>query len=369
MIYHLLPELEVFSAYRGGAIAKNVANMMRFDRSRVVVCQAADDTWGFGTDRILVIPALQSFAKLHRSRSALPAWVTTSFFRYAFRRLLSMLQAGDVVWCHSQPSFCAALERSIHLKKAKLIYHSHSSVAPWFKRSKFRLFTADAYIFVSDAMRQEALRFLPSLKHTYAIHNGADDSRFYPMPRRTERTTAVILFVGRIHRTKGVHVLLEAMKILQEREVNAVCRVVGSSFSGGSRATSYVRSLMRNRPSNLQFVDHRSATEIAEEFRAADVLCCPSIWQEPFGNVNIEAMACGVPVVATRVGGIPEIASEGGVTLVEPGSAVGVADALQRLVEDKNLRLEVGAEGLKSFQRRFTWEVIVRQYQGILNSL
>ena len=369
MIYDLLPELEAFSAYRGGAIAKNVANMMRFDYSRVVVCRAADETWGFGPDRILVIPELQLFARIHRGRSTLPAWVTGWFFRYAFRPLLSKLNAGDVVWCHSQPSFCASLEKLIHAKGAKLIYHSHASLAPWFKRSKFRLFAADAYIFVSDAMRQEALRFLPYLKNTYAIHNGADDALFYPMSGKTERTTSVILYVGRLHRTKGVHLLLEAMRILQGRKVNAVCRIVGSSFSGGSRATSYVKSLKRSRPSNLQFVDYRSGTEIAEEYRRADVLCFPSICREAFGNANIEAMACGIPVVATRVGGIPEIAAEGGVILVRPNSALEIADALQKLVEDKDLHLNVGADGLKSFRRRFTWKRITEQYQRVIEGL
>jgi glycosyltransferase involved in cell wall biosynthesis len=130
-----------------------------------------------------------------------------------------------------------------------------------------------------------------------------------------------------------------------------------------------VESLLNSSPSNVKFEGHRSARRIAEKYREADILCCPSIWQEPFGNVNIEAMASGIPVVATRVGGIPEIAAEGGVLLVEPNSAVGLADALQRLVEDKELRMEVAAKGLKAFHRRYTWAAVCRQYQEIMESI
>jgi spore coat protein SA len=228
-------------------------------------------------------------------------------------------------------------------------------------------------IFNSEAMRQEALRFLPRLKNTYTVHNGADENLFFPVSLNVTNihSVPVILFVGRLVPIKGVHILMEAMRLLQERKVGAICKVVGSSHAGGSRdkVTHYIRSLHASSPSNVVFEGFRSAIDIASEYRAADILCCPSIWQEPFGNVNIEAMACGIPVVATRVGGIPEIAAEGGVILVEPNSAVEIADALQKLIENRELRSKVAAEGLLSFQRRFSWGTIAGQYREIINSL
>ena len=369
MIYHLLPEKEAFSAFRGGAVAKDIANIMRFDDSRIVVCGDSDSTWGYEPHRILMIPEIRSFARLHRSRSAFPAWSTNSFFRRAFRPLLARLRTGDIVWCHSQPAFCAALDQSIHAKNAKLVYHSHSSLAPWFKRLKFRLFEPDAAIFVSDFMRRETLRYLPLLRNTHVVHNGADNGLFYPSSEESSRTTPLVLYVGRLHRTKGVHVLVAAMKILQERGVAVQGKVVGSSFSGGSKVTSYARSLVKLSPSNVQFAGYRSAREIADEYRSADILCCPSIWQEPFGNVNIEAMACGIPVVATRVGGVPEIAADGGVLLVEPNSPVELADALQLLIENRQLRAKLAAEGLASFRSHFTWDIIYAHYRRITESI
>ncbi len=370
MIYHLLPELEEFSAYRGGALAKNIANIMRFESSRIVVCHAADDTWSYPSERIMVLPRLHRYAGM-RGRRFYPAWVTGRILRHAFEPLLLKLQDGDIVWCHNQPLFAAALEQVVHRRGAKFLYHCHGGSGERATKTGFCSFTADAYIFVSDALRQQWLRLCPFLENTYFVYNGADEARFYPLPKKPSQENAVptILYIGQLRPIKGVHVLMAAMRILQERRVNVLCRVVGSSFSGGSKQTPYVKQLVKNSPPNVKFQGYRIQTEVAEEYRSADILCCPSVWQEPFGNINIEAMACGVPVVATRVGGIPEIAAEGGVILVEPDSAVQLADALQKLVEDKDARAKVAAEGLCSYRRRFTWSTIFKQYQEVTCNL
>jgi spore coat protein SA len=388
MTYHLLVEGEVFSAYRGGAVARTIANIMRFDAPSVVVCGDWDDTWGYGRDRILVIPGLRAYVRI-KGRRFLPPWITGPLLRRILQPLLLRIARDDIVWCHAQPHFSAALERTLHLKGARLIHHCESlvtcytnqtlgvvnrfktSVAGYVNRSAFQRFAPDAYIFCSEALRQEALELFPWWKNTYTIHNGADEALFYPLPTGTVKENAIfsILYVGRLNPEKGIHVLMGAMKLLQERNVHAVCRVVGSSYAGGSRPTPYVRWLHKHHPSNVQFEGFYSGKDIAKTYRAADVFCCPSIYQEPFGNVNIEAMACGIPVVATRVGGIPEIAAEGGVVLVEPDSAVALADALQKLIEDKDLREKVAAEGQSSFQKRFTWPAIFEKYQEVVKSL
>ncbi len=370
MIYHVLPNGEPFSAYFGGAIARNVANIMRFDDSRVVVCESSDNSWGYGNDRIIEIPGLRVYGAII-GKKFLPSWICGPIIRHLFQSFVSNLKRGDVVWVHNQPYFAASLDKTIHLKNAALICHFHNSVTTVARKSVFKSFTPDASIFVSESMRLEGLRLIPNLRNTSAIHNGADESLFYPLLPGSVRNSPVpiVLYIGRLNAKKGVHVLIEAMKLLQERKCEAVCRVFGTAHAGGSTSTHYIRSLLKSSPSNVQFEGYRSGKEIAEQYRAADILCCPSIWQEPFGNVNIEAMACGIPVVATSVGGIPEIASDGGVILVAPNSAVDLADALQRLIEDRDLRARVAEEGLRSFRKRFTWASIYRQYQEVVEGL
>ena len=370
MIYHLLPGNESFSMFSGLAIARDVANMMRFESSSIVVCRDSDNTWGFTQDRILVIPGMRIFGRM-RGRKYIPRWITTPFFRRMFRPLLSVIQSGDIVWCHNQPFWCAALAPLIRARGAKLVYHAHNPLTDRPHRSAFRVFNPDACIFVSDTIRQRALKWIPWLSNTHVVHNGADESMFFPALRSNGSSNAIptVLFVGRVIPAKGVHVLVEAMRILQHREVNIRCRIVGASFLHGSKVTSYVRSLQERRPTNVEFIGFCPQAKIGEQYRAADILCCPSVWQEPFGNVNIEAMACGIPVVATRVGGIPEIASAGGILLVEPNSAEELADALQRLAEDESFRAAVAGQGLAAFRNRFTWAVVCAQYREIANQV
>ena len=164
----------------------------------MAVCPHADDTCGFGTSG-LPIPELRCYAKI-KGRFFHPLWMTGPFFRHVFRPLLSKLKAGDIVWFNSQPFLAAALGAGIQAKGAKLIYHSESSFTTYPSPSLFNSFTADAYIFTSEAMRQEALRLVPELENTHFIHNGADETLFYPAAgKRPLNPVPVILYVGRLH--------------------------------------------------------------------------------------------------------------------------------------------------------------------------
>ena len=367
MIYDLLPEMEEFREQGGGAISKNVANVMRFDESRTVVCAAAAaDLWGFESHRIVVIPGL-----LFRGKKKIKRWIPASikgpWYRRIYEPFLSMLKAGDVVWCHNQPYIAAALERSIHEAGARLIFQSHDPHLPGTAIAALESLNLSAWVFVSDALRKQYQKFFPRMTNTYVVYNGADERVFYPLPSGNlpKNDVPTVLYVGRLHPEKGVHLLVEAMRVLQTRNVDARCKVIGSPYTGGSKPTRYVRSLHSSSPSNVDFLGYRAVADTAREMRTADVFCCPSVWLEAFGNVNIEAMASGTPVVASRVGGIPEIAAEGGILLVAPDSAIEIADALQKLIEDEDLRLKTGKEGLKSFRKRFTWSAIASQYQEI----
>jgi spore coat protein SA len=370
MIYHLLPELEPFSATRGGAISHTVANLMRMDPSRSVVCAKADESWGYPVERVMALGRLAIYRKL-KGRQYYPQIVSAPLLRAIYSPLLSTLHPSDIVWCHNQPRVCASLQDAIHARGAKLIYHSHDGWAPRRVPHLIRSLRPDAWIFVSAALRKEWLALLSNPENTHVVHNGADETLFFasPQSRPQERDAPTILYAGRLHPEKGAHILMDALKVLNARGVRFKCRFVGSSFASGSASTTYVRSLIRNCPENVELIGHVSAKQIAAEFRSSDIFCCPSLWQEPFGKVNIEAMACGLPVVASRVGGIPEIASQGGVILVEPGSVAKLASALERLLVNPDLRQQLAKQGVKSFRNRFRWISILDQYRCVLNTL
>jgi len=282
-----------------------------------------------------------------------------------------MVKPGDVVWFHSGPGTGAALQSQLRKRGVKLVYHCHDAIDFYALRLAFHAFTADAYIFVSEYLERYWTAVLPGLKNSYVIHNGASEELFYPPSSGIERNNEppVVLFVGRLHEQKGVHVLMKAMELLQQRGIVAKCRVVGSAFSGGTKPTPYIEGLLASKPSNVEFIGFRSHSEVADEFRAADILCVPSTWQEPFGKVNVEAMACALPVVATRVGGIPEIAREGGIVLIEPNSAEELADAMAPLLVDRQARLKLATEALEGFRRCFTWRHALAKYEQVLKEL
>ena len=252
-----------------------------------------------------------------------------------------------------------------------MVCHLHDGNDVLASQLAFKRFAPDATIFVSDYLRRYWLKLIPSLASTHVVHNGVDETVFFPREsyERLHRDRPVVLFVGRLHPEKGVHVLLNALSILRERGISVSGRIIGSSFSGDSRPSRYIADLLKSSPPNVTFGGFRSARQIAEEYRGADILCCPSIWQEPFGKVNIEAMACALPVVASCVGGIPEIAERGGIALVPPDSPMELADALQTLILNVDLRLKLADEGLSSVRRSFTWRSVLNRYDSIVDQI
>ena len=153
------------------------------------------------------------------------------------------------------------------------------------------------------------------------MYNGADEDSFYPAVSTVLSMTPVVLFVGRLIPEKGVHVLLEAMRILAREGVRLQAKIIGSVNFGTDTLSPYAEALHRDCPHNTEFLPYMVGERLAEQFRNASIFCCPSTWEEPFGMVNVEAMASGLPVVASAVGGIPEIFTQGGGLLVPKNSA------------------------------------------------
>ena len=180
----------------------------------------------------------------------------------------------------------------------------------------------------------------------------------------------MVLFAGRLVPEKGAHIFVEAMWLLLARGIRARGRLLGATgFGSTNSGTAYSRSIRRNAPPNIEFGGYRPASALADEFRKADIFCSPSVWEEPFGLVNVEAMASGLPVVSTRGGGVPEIFARGGGVLVERGSATELASALEGLIRNRARRRELAMEGHASFQRNFTWKTAHRRYREVLAGL
>ena len=364
--YHLLAECEPFSEFYGGAISRWAGNLLRDAASSVVVCPSADNTWKFPPASILLLPGLEFYRRFRGRLSRLPWLFHRLFIRCIFRPLLERVRPGDIVWIHNRPEYAIALTPHIHRVGGRVVLQMHNSHLVESPARLMRQVRVDRLVFVSEFLMEQARKKFPLLGPSSVLYNGADEAVFYPARGRCDNPeTPTVLFAGRFVENKGVHVLIDAMKVLEEQNVRLQARIVGSSSFGTDEETDYVRQLKAASPPTVEFLPYRSGSALADLFREADIFCSPSVWEEPFGLVNVEALASGLPIVSTRGGGVTEILANGGGILVERGSVVELASALRRLAEDPELRTRIGREGLAIFRERFTWSIARAQLQEI----
>lgn len=163
-----------------------------------------------------------------------------------------------------------------------------------------------------------------------------DTARFQPAPQPT--TSKRILFVGRVETRKGADLLLRAVPQILKKHPDAECILAG-------RVSDELRAMVNAAPPQVKFLGFVPHEELPALYQSAAVVVVPSLWDNS-PNVIYEAMACGVPVVASRVGGIPELV-EDGVTgwLVPPGDETALEDALCNLLGDSPSRARMGQNG------------------------
>jgi glycosyltransferase involved in cell wall biosynthesis len=185
-----------------------------------------------------------------------------------------------------------------------------------------------------------------------AIHDGVDTSVFRPM--EVAKRPNMILFVGNSEdRNKGAKFLIEAVKILKDRGVEF--HLVFKDRLDAEMAPKLATELgVRDR---MTFVGRLPVDDLARLYNEAEVLVSPSVY-EGFGLPAAEAMACGTPVVATTAGAFPEViaAGETGI-LVPPADSRALADAIEALLENPELRATMGRAGTRRIEELFSWRV------------
>ncbi len=282
--------------------------------------------------------------------------------------------------------------------RAKIILHMQCE---WLsqldrKMTEKRLKKVDLIVGCSDYIRDKIRQAFPQFSNRCCtVYNAANVEVFIPSDRSssTEAGSKRIVFVGRIAPEKGPHVLLQAFKTILERHPDALLEIVGPkampppefilqldtdaqvSNWGPFYQRNYLSRLKEMLPpeiaSRVQFVGKLGRKALAERLRTATVMVCPSIWNEPFGMVIVEAMSACLPVVATRGGGIPEIVDDGMTGfLVERGDPSGLADAITRLLDNDNLKCSMGAAGRQRVIDLFGWDkvtqVMLHQYEQLV---
>jgi glycosyltransferase involved in cell wall biosynthesis len=245
-----------------------------------------------------------------------------------------------------------------HLGGVSELYDHLPAWQRWLFRRAY--FGADAAVLISDLNPQDGK--LLEAKREFVIPNGIDD----PCPglvvsQKQAGASASdplrILFVAILRESKGVMVLVEAVGKLAARGVPFQLEIMGQWQSEEFADRVHRRIEELNLGSQIRFLGVQIGEEKFTAFRRADVFCFPSFFScETFGVVNIEAMACGLPIVSTRWRGIPSVVDEGKVGfLVEPHDPAAVADRLEVLANDPKLRKQLGQAGRAKFEREYTF--------------
>ncbi len=371
-IYHLLDEAEPFSERDGGAISRWAANVLRGGQE-IILCPSFDDSWGFPAGRVEALPGWAHTHPVHPLLYRLPWPLQQLAYLAIFRPLLKRLQPGDLLYIHNRPECAAVLAPLARAQGFALVLHMHNSHINNARRGQRAALRRLPVAFCSEFLRSGFVSQWPEHDGlTTVVYNGADGAKYRAAEKQADnegQSPPEVIFTGRLVAYKGAHVLLQAMRLLEQRGVSARCSIVGGSWFGKGRQTRYIRKLRQQLPSNTRMLGYHAGDALAALLRKADVFCCPSIWHDPFPLAPLEAMASGLPVVASRTGGLPEELAHGGGTLVEPNNPAALAEALQPYLEDPAYRREVGAAACRAFQNNFSWVSARRQYVAFLQSL
>lgn len=256
------------------------------------------------------------------------------------------------------------------------------ALSSWAERTAVE--AADGVIAVSHGMRADILRSYPALDpaRVHVVHNGID-TRLYRPDASTAALTAhgvdpgrpYALFVGRITRQKGVPHLLRAARRIDPGLQIVLCAGAPDTPAIDREFRELVDELRAVRGGVVWIPQMLPRPEVVQLLTHAAVFVCPSVY-EPLGIVNLEAMACGTPVVASAVGGIPEVVEDGVTGLLVPyeekdpeAFEAGLAAAVGALAADPAAAARMGAAGRERAVAEFGWDAVARRTMGVYEEI
>ena len=324
----------------------------------------------------------------------------------AFARSLAMAKDwldADLVHCHTWYTDIGGLIASklwgvpyvltIHslepLRPWKVEQLGHGyHLSAWMERTAIE--AADAIIAVSRETREDVLRlFDVASERVHVIHNGIDPDEYRPdtnhdvlIRHGIDPARPYLLFVGRITRQKGIFHLMRAIPRIDPALQIVLCAGAPDTPEIGAEMQHAVEAAQALRPGVIWIPDMLARADTIQLYTNAAVFCCPSVY-EPFGIINLEAMACETAVVASAIGGILEVVVPGETGLLvnpdltegtfEPADpaafSAGLAEAINRLAADPDLRARMGRAGRARVEEHFSWDTIAERTVRLYRSL
>jgi starch synthase len=322
--------------------------------------------------------------------------------------MVGAVDAPDIVHCHTWYSHMAGL-LARPLTGARLVLTTHSlephrpwkveqlgtayDVTTWIEGTAYR--NADGVVAVSAAMKEDVQNLYGvDPDRVRVIHNGIDLDEYRPRhdpdvlrALGVDPDVPIVLFVGRITRQKGILHLVRAIRHLRPGVQVVLCAGAPDTPEIGAEMAALVDEVKRDSTVPVVWIPQiLDKPRVIALYAHAAVFVCPSVY-EPFGIINLEAMACETPVVASAVGGIPEIVVPGETGILVPIQAEGggsvepadpeafsraLADAVNELMDDPDRRAAMGRAARARVEAHFSWRAIAQQtlafYRDLLES-
>jgi len=311
---------------------------------------------------------------------------------------------ADIVHCHTWYShFGGILAKKNYGIPLVITVHSLEPLRPWKREQlgggydfslwieKTALEMADAIIAVSGETKRDIERlFNVDPTHVHVIHNGIDPEEYRKVssteaPRRhgIDPGKPYVLFVGRITRQKGIVYLVRAIPYMDPDFQIVLCAGAPDTPEIAEEMKDAVESATRKRSDVIWIEEMVDRKAVIELYSHAAVFCCPSIY-EPFGIINLEAMACETAVVASAVGGIKEVVVDGETGFLVPLEQMkespfepldpekfsrDLAAKINELMKDRHLQEKFGKAGRKRAEERFSWSAIARKTKALYETL
>ena len=311
---------------------------------------------------------------------------------------------ADVVHCHTWYTHMSGIMAKLNYGIPLVItVHSLEPLRPWKREQlgggydfscwveKTAIEMADAVIAVSDGTRNDVLKhFNVDPTKVHIIYNGIDPVEY----NKVDASPALekyginpdlpyVLFVGRITRQKGIVYLADAIRYMDPGYQVVLCAGAPDTQEIAAEMKSSVDTAARERDGIFWIDEMVDKKTVIQLYSGGAVFCCPSIY-EPFGIINLEAMACETPVVGSSVGGIPEVVvhdqtgylvpvaqyNESPFSPLDPEAfSKDLAHNINRLMENLDVRKAFGQAGRKRAVETFSWETIAKQTADLYASL
>lgn len=319
-------------------------------------------------------------------------------------RMNGGIMNADIVHCHTwYAQFAGILSKLCYGTPLVVTTHSLEPLRPWKREQlgrgydasswieKTALEMADAVIAVSQETKQDVLKYFNvDEKKISVIYNGIDLDEYKVTADTTaldkfgiDKTKPYVLFVGRITRQKGIIHLVNAIKYIDSDTQVVLCAGAPDTEDIGREMKISVEQVQQNRRNVIWIPEMLSKKDVIQLYSHAAVFCCPSIY-EPFGIINIEAMACKTAVVASSVGGIKEVVVDGETGILVPLEqektapfeashpdkfSRDLAMGINRLMSDEKLRETMGANGRSRVEKYFDWKAIAKQTESLYKTI